>query len=181
MKQGKRVHMTKKKWAISIIVILCLALGLTSTYLYRTYTTPGILWRLGISSSDIKLVSKDNRYFHHYLYEKDNERVGLLTLQRRGESNLWSIYIKEEALYLPARQASGGKIIRIFVPGYQNHTLIVSPVIGGSVEGDQEVQILTKGELRLPHHLLQKENKAYFLFTPDDLTLEDELEVIVED
>lgn len=49
------------------------------------------------------------------------------------------------------------------------------------MEGDQEVQILAKGELRLPHHLLQKENKAYFLFTPDDLTLEDELEVIVED
>lgn len=118
MKQGKRIHMTKKKWAISIIVVLTILLGLTSTYLYRAYTTPGILWRQGISSSDIKLVSKDNRYFHHYLYEKDNELVGLLTLQRRGESNLWSIYIQEEALYLPAQQASGGKVIRIFVPGY---------------------------------------------------------------
>ncbi|MGG6313667.1 hypothetical protein [Paenibacillus macerans] len=171
--------MKNNKWVIGLVALLII-LGAVSILFYRNYTASGILWKNGISKNDIKLISTDNRYFHHYLYERNGELAGILTLQRRGESDFWSEYINEKGLYINKNNSPNLDVIRSISPTVIDHNPVHLPIFGGVVTlGDEKTfSIRAKEEIRQPTVISKVKEKTYFFFAPTDMTMEDQIEVI---
>lgn len=100
---------------VSITVVFILL----AVYFFRTYTPEGVLWKNGISSEEVVLVSKVDNQFRHYLYEKNGKIKGIITLQRKGR-DLWSFYKQS---YQQTIESSDIEIIKAFYPTYKDNHL----------------------------------------------------------
>ncbi|PAD76253.1 hypothetical protein CHH67_12865 [Paenibacillus campinasensis] len=156
---------------VSITVVLVLL----AVYFFRTYTPEGILWKNGISSKEVMLISKENYQFHHYLYEKNGEIKGIITLQKKGW-NLWSLY---NHAYQQKIESTDIEIIKASYPTYKDNHLEHIPVWGGVVIlGDEDsFSIRIKNKEQVPNLTAKIDGKMYFFYSSPDLNDGDKIEV----
>lgn len=156
---------------VSITVVFILL----AVYFFRTYTPEGIIWKNGISSKEVMLISKENNQFHHYLYEKNGKIIGIITLQRKGR-DLWSFYKQS---YQQTIESSDIEIIKAFYPTYKDNHLKQVPVWGGVVIlGDADsFSIHIKNKKEAPNLTAKIDGKMYFFYSSSDLKDDDEIEV----
>ncbi|MDQ6421351.1 hypothetical protein RB620_18145 [Paenibacillus sp. LHD-117] len=141
----------------------------------------GILWRNGISESDVMLISTENNNFRHYLYIKDGKPAGVMTLQKREKYNFWSRYYNTQDIST-TNSTPNVTLIQSFHPLYKDNHLTWQPVWGGVVslnKGEyQSVKIRTKNELRDPTAYVKAKDSIYFFFDAPDMTMDDKIEIL---
>lgn len=147
-----------------------------SVQFYKSYIPSGILWNNGISSSDVMLVSKENSQFHHYLYEKNNELKGVITLQKKG--SFWSLYYHGTGFYLQ-EESPDVELVKTFYGSYKDNSPTHIPVWGGLVNiGDENsFSIRSKNKVHSPNLAAEVDGKIYFFFSSPEITGEDTIEV----
>ncbi|WP_062108074.1 hypothetical protein [Bacillus niameyensis] len=170
-----------KRWALLGGTFLILII---SVLFYVKCIPSGILLLSGVHKNDVVLVSDSNKWFHHYLYEKDGKLAGILTIQRKGNSLFWSKYYNST---IKTENKDGVRSIIVFKtsqPTIKNGMPLQNTVWGGEValngNVDQNIDIIYKGDIRQPDIKKKENGRIYFFYISNDVDNTDPIDVKVK-
>lgn len=158
------IRLHRKTRIIIYCSIVLVLLGVIAAGIFLNYIPSGILWKHGIKSSNIKLIS-EKQWFRFYLYEiEENNQVnyGIVTLHKRNNGRFWTWY---NDVRLPA---NGQKFsIGTHYGGIKDGLALPNYVWGGFLKDNsaREVGLMTdKGDLIKPELTSKgKDGTIYFL------------------
>lgn len=166
---------------VLMTIVVILVIGLIVGYFYSKNFPTGILWRNGITNSDVILTLNTDNNFRHYLYTKEGNISGILTLQRREKSKLWSEYYNSQDLSI-IDDSPKTSLAKSSYPIYTDAQLVSRPIWGGVVDlnnGEyKSIRLLVNNELREPTDFKIINDNYYFIFDATDFTIDHKIKII---
>jgi len=144
------------------LLILILIILYSSLYVFKN-SKKGALWMNGVKQNEIVMAIPTGAYFEHYLYDKGENELGIITLRTEKKFGLFNTYSKYYE-YIDAEIDENHNVLVIArYPSVKNGSIISSTVIGGHVSEKYEHQI--ELEIGIEHKSipLLDDHKKYFL------------------
>ena len=123
----------------------------------------GALWMNGVKQNEIVMTIPTGKFFEHYLYDKGENEIGIITLRTEKKFGLFNTYSKYYKYIDTEIDGNHNVLVIARYPSVKNGSIISSTVIGGIVlenNGDQlELEIGTEHK-SIP---ILDDHKKYFL------------------
>lgn len=156
----KRIYL-----GISFTIILIGVIGVLG---FLNFIPTGIILKSGIYQSDVKLIYQKDDWFRYYLYENNESRMGIIVLQKRANSILWSEYYKNEVTINKDKI----KILKSFYPTVEDGTIIHKKIWGGIITSklndNRDLLIHVNNDIKKVNVFKIEADKSYFFFEDEN-------------
>ncbi|AJS60631.1 hypothetical protein [Paenibacillus sp. IHBB 10380] len=157
----------KKRIYLGVLFTIIL-IGVLGVLGFLNFIPSGIILKNGIYQSDVKLIYQKDDWFRYYLYDNNEGMMGVIVLQKRDNSILWSEYYKNDVILNKGEI----KILKSFYPTVENGFIIHKKIWGGIItsklNNNRDLLIHVNNDIKKAKVFKIGPDKSYFFFEDEN-------------